>query len=236
MAKLNDKQEMFCNEYLIDLNVGMVVYMVTNKISKKSYIGITTGKLNRRIKNHFSSAKRKDDIKYDKRQNGRKFFNAIRKYPTNSWHISVLDFGKTLEELTNKEIHYIAKHSTFNTGYNETKGGEGRLGMTPWNKGLKGVQTGWNKGIKATEESKKRQSEIMMGHKGMSGEKNPMYGKLPKNSRKVIAKYVNTNVVIGIYDSIKKAADQLPISHGSVKKILSGTFSNIKGIKVQYHE
>ena len=50
-----------------------------------------------------------------------------------------------------------------------------KIGITPWNKGKKGLQTAWNKGLtKETSESLKRLSEQR------KGEGNPMYKKARK--------------------------------------------------------
>ena len=60
---------------------------------------------------------------------------------------------------------------------NMTEGGDGSFGLTPWNKGLKGV-------FKHSEKSKIKMSEQRKGK--FSGENNPMFGK--KMSPEVIEK------------------------------------------------
>lgn len=56
-----------------------------------------------------------------------------------------------------------------------------KKGMTPWNKGLKGIMKPWNKGISHTEETKRKIQETKAKRKHLYiklvGELNPMFKK-----------------------------------------------------------
>jgi len=122
-----------------------VIYKATNKINGKSYIGQTIETLNERKAKHISCACLKKDNIY--------FHNTIKKHGKENFIWEVLTECNSLKELNKTEIEMIEKYNTFESGYNLTKGGEGRVGC------------------KHTEESKKKMSEAT------KGENNGMYGK-----------------------------------------------------------
>lgn len=94
---------------------GYKLYLITNKHSDKQYVGITIGSLEKRLKSHFSAARR-----------GRKnaLSNAIRKYGEQSFSIELLrsDAG-SFDELQSQEIDEIAKRNSIKNGYNTAVGG-----------------------------------------------------------------------------------------------------------------
>ncbi len=97
-----------------------IVYKITNKLNGMAYIGQTVKPRLVRWAEHVKAA-----------GNGSEFVihRAIRKYGPETFRVRVL---KRVTEplLYAAEIHFIARHDTFNNGYNMTKGGEG-VTMTP---------------------------------------------------------------------------------------------------------
>lgn len=89
-----------------------IIYKITNKVNSKSYIGQTRYTLEFRWKQHIH----KQDNTY--------FHNAIRKYGADSFTREILE-ECNIEDLNSREIFYIAKFDTFNSGYNLTIGGDG---------------------------------------------------------------------------------------------------------------
>ena len=85
----------------------MIVYKITNKVNKKFYIGVTTGDLKRRLRNHFQKT-------------GKYLSAAIKKYGKKNFIIEQIDSAKSNKELDKKEIQYIKK---LKPHYNLTKGG-----------------------------------------------------------------------------------------------------------------
>lgn len=96
------------------------VYMHTNKINGKKYIGITCQKPSDRWSNGNGY------------KNNPHFWSAIQKYGWNNFEHEILFKDLTKEEASNYEIYYIQKFQTKDTnfGYNMTDGGDGTRGYT----------------------------------------------------------------------------------------------------------
>lgn len=97
---------------------SMVVYLVTNTVNNKKYVGQTQRILSERIREHRRS---KTSVLY----------HAIKKYGWKNFTVEILDECKTVDELNEREIYWI---KTLNTktpnGYNLTDGGVGTTGHT----------------------------------------------------------------------------------------------------------
>lgn len=91
-----------------------VIYKAINKINNKAYIGFAVN-FNKRQNEHQKKAMRGD---------GSYFHAAIKKYGWDNFEWLILKEDATLDD----EIDLIEEHNTFNSGYNLTKGGEGKLG------------------------------------------------------------------------------------------------------------
>lgn len=93
----------------------MVVYVVTNKVNNKKYVGMTIRGLEARKAQHLSDAR-----------NGSEghFHRAIRKYGEDSFEWEVVYAGSSESELFEKEIELIQKLDAYKNGYNMTIGGE----------------------------------------------------------------------------------------------------------------
>jgi len=98
----------------------VLVYKATSP-SGKSYIGITTGILSRRISAHKSRAKNAKKLP---------FYAAINKYGIDSFVWEIIFTTENHKELVEKEISLIKEYNTaIPNGYNVTAGGEGTLGF-----------------------------------------------------------------------------------------------------------
>lgn len=100
----------------------MVIYLATNKIDGKRYVGQTIRSLEDRWKDHC----RVKDNNY--------FHRAIRKYGPENFSLEILDTAESEDELDRKEMFWIEKLDTkFPNGYNLRDGGNvsgrGRLGV-----------------------------------------------------------------------------------------------------------
>ena len=100
-------------------NTKYVIYMHTNTITGKSYIGKTTQGMKRRWQTHLSESKR---CEYHN-----KFHNSVRKYGTDCWDHEVLyvSFEKDDQHLYEIEERLILDWDTFYNGYNSCGGGRG---------------------------------------------------------------------------------------------------------------
>lgn len=100
--------------------MSAIIYLLTNTINGKQYIGQTTVGLEQRWKKHC-----------DKANHGCVYHlhNAIRKYGPEVFIKEILE-ETTIEQINDREIYWIAKMKTKKYGYNMTDGGEGTRGVT----------------------------------------------------------------------------------------------------------
>lgn len=93
------------------------IYLVTNTVNGKQYVGQTTRSLKRRWQFHLRSVR-----------GGSKYalHCAIRKYGAAAFKVEQIDSAETLEELNEKEARYVLQLATLAPGgYNLTTGGDG---------------------------------------------------------------------------------------------------------------
>lgn len=137
-----------------------VIYEVVCSTTGKKYIGQTLQNPTRRFTRHLSNA--------NKKLYNSHFYNAIRKYGSNSFSLNILLKNVPSKYLNHLEKVYIEHYDTYNNGYNSTLGGEG----TSCNKlseehilKLKEVHKGnsYGKGWKPTDEQLER---LRNAHKG----------------------------------------------------------------------
>lgn len=90
------------------------IYMYTNKINGKRYVGQTICRLQKRHRQHLC-------------QHETYFDRALAKYGEENFSLEVLqDNISDVEELNRLEEFYIQKYNTFNNGYNMDRGGNNR--------------------------------------------------------------------------------------------------------------
>ena len=93
------------------------IYLITNTINSKFYIGKTIHSVEQRWKRHVGVARRGSP---------HYFHNAIRKYGADAFVVRVLETVDDPGVLNDREIHWIA---TLEPDYNLTTGGEGVPGF-----------------------------------------------------------------------------------------------------------
>jgi group I intron endonuclease len=93
------------------------IYLITNLVTGKKYIGCTTVSLKRRWAQHLSSARKGSSMAIHR---------AIRKYGVGNFEIKCLEVVATREAMLAAEVSLIYSHGcTAPNGYNLTNGGEG---------------------------------------------------------------------------------------------------------------
>lgn len=101
----------------------MIVYLATNLINNKKYVGYTTKKLSERIKTHYYKSNSKKNKHY--------FYLlpiAIRKYGLKNFKWDILYECDNLVKTLEMEIYYIKTLNTISpNGYNLTEGGNGGI-------------------------------------------------------------------------------------------------------------
>lgn len=94
------------------------IYVITNDINGKQYVGKTTDTLEGRFSDHC-----KDSVL--KHCKGRPLYCAMNKYGKEHFHIAKLEECE-LNILPQREQYWISKLDTYHNGYNATLGGEGK--------------------------------------------------------------------------------------------------------------
>ena len=93
---------------------SMVIYLITNRINGKKYVGQTVRMLKDRMYQHLNG-----DLYIDL---------AIKKYGIENFTVEILDECKTLDELNEREQYRIAELGTLHpNGYNMTTGGSNAI-------------------------------------------------------------------------------------------------------------
>ena len=95
------------------------IYVITNKINNKQYVGKTTDTIEHRWKRHLIDSKKRTCEK-------RPLYNAINKYGFENFTINILE-ECSINDLSDKEQYWINKLDTYKNGYNATQGGDGKI-------------------------------------------------------------------------------------------------------------
>jgi hypothetical protein len=95
-----------------------IIYLITNTVNNKKYVGLTVQTLERRWKYH------KEQAKANHIKNSESLHSAIRKFGSESFIVEQIDSGTTKRDLEKKEILWIKKiNSIVPFGYNISTGG-----------------------------------------------------------------------------------------------------------------
>jgi group I intron endonuclease len=152
------------------------IYVLTNKINGKKYVGQTSRSFDFRLKKHLSCARNKNKLKISR---------AINKYGIDNFEKYIYECQE--EDLDYLETEMIKILDSINNGYNlETGGSKNKHHSEETKKKMsiskKGAPNGWL-GKHHSKETRKKQSEAHEGNKNsmygvsLAGEKNGMYGK-----------------------------------------------------------
>jgi group I intron endonuclease len=189
----------------------MVIYLVTNRLDGKQYIGQTIQSLKKRWAVHYAP---KSECPY--------LHNAIQKYGKENFSVEEIATYSNLEDLNNAEEYYIQWYNTLApNGYNISLGGANSGKMNEETKQKISIAT---KGKKKSPEMRAKLSASKMGAK------HNMFGKPARNRQSI--KCIETGI---IYQSQRQLAKELNCSEAQVSKAFKNNYTlyGVKYIKVQ---
>lgn len=222
----------------------MVIYLITNQINGKQYIGQTVRDPELRWNEH------------NKYKINTTISNALKKYGIENFHFEVIDESASdIDELNDLEEFYISFYNTFKgRGYNMTSGGEGftiseetkkkmsdsRRGVIKSNSHKKKISES-HKGKTFSTESKQKMSEsgkvkifskshkqnISNAHKGKSG-------MLGHASKKVVQIDKITGKEIACWFSTNEVSKILNIQQSNISKCCNGKYKSAGGYIWRY--
>lgn len=210
-----------------DISRPAIVYIVTNKVNGKRYIGVTSGPLRRRIREHFCHAQ--------KQRNNGAFYRAIRKYGKDCFEWSVLVECENCTLALSEEIRLIKE---MEPEYNSTLGGDGRLGGYLTDEGRlaislfhKGKQ--WGLGRTLSEESKS-----LIREKNLTPEAKERWSKSSHLGPKSMAKKVQCIDDGALFESASAAARVYGVSRSALIELCLGKNyrKSVGGMRFRYVE
>ena len=96
------------------------VYLITNLVNDKKYVGITHNTIEHRFQEHLAKSRCKNS--------DWKLHRAIRKYGQDNFKLELLEDNVSKENIEERENYYINLYDSLNHGYNMTVGGAGISG------------------------------------------------------------------------------------------------------------
>jgi group I intron endonuclease len=126
------------------------IYCFTNKVNGKQYVGLSVD-IAKRYANHIGA----------RSPRGSAMFLPIRKYGIEAFTFEVLEECDAAD-LNEREIYWIAKLDSYNTGYNRTTGGEGTSGFKVSDK-TKAKHAAAKRGKKASTKTKAKMAASHTG-------------------------------------------------------------------------
>ena len=133
------------------------VYLITNKINNKKYVGITKKGVENRVKQHFNIKPSKRGLTRLKR--------AIVKYGVSNFVYETLETDIPDDKAEERERYYIAFYNSYKKGYNCTIGGGGTVGYVFTDEVKQKMSKSWCYEKIITPERNQKLSESLKGRK-----------------------------------------------------------------------
>ena len=203
------------------------IYRIWNDINGKDYIGKTLNTIENRWKEHCRDYKRSRCEKLP-------LYEAMNKYGIEHFHIEQIEECSS-DLLSEREIYWIEQYGSFVSGYNATRGGDGKFYVdvdiicSLWREGNNIAQiheiTGYDK------------QTISIHLKNSNVSSDEIENRRQEQQRKVVLQLdKNTNEIINIFPSIKAAARSINKNHYHISDVCNGKRKTAYGYKWKFQE
>jgi len=192
----------------------MIVYLITNKITGKKYVGQTVGSLLDRWKSHCN-----------KKSFCRRLKHSIEKHGSENFEIKVLVRCDSIEEMNHREAYYIRLFSTLvPNGYNLKTGGSNSLASAE----TKAKMSVSQKGIKKprSEEHARKLGLTKLGTRQSQEEKD--------KRAKSLFNPVEVPELGIIFESCGHASKALGTHNHVIRSVISGIMAHWKGLTFKH--
>lgn len=208
------------------------IYKITNKVNGKIYIGKTLKTIEGRWKDHVEDYQRP---RFEKRP----LYSAMKKYGVENFSVEEVEECSS-EILSEREIYWIDFYDSFRSGYNATKGGDGKpfideqeiLKLWKDGKSLKDI-------AEVIGHSRAQTSQLLRNNGILSEDI------IKRGYKSVKMIDINANQVLAIFPSTREAARYLikelklsPSNEGGISSHISeacrGKRKTCQGYKWQY--
>ncbi len=204
------------------------IYVITNLINSKKYVGKTDFTVEERWQEHCRDSKKE-------RCNKRPLYDAFNKYGIENFKIEEIEYIEDNSKLSEREIYWINELQTYGrNGYNATKGGDGKI-LYDHNEILELYQMGYS----VPQVSKKIGCDSSVVLKVLKAN-----GIKSRGKSKMIEQYDLAGNYIQTFDSSNEVRDWL-IKNGltkskesgwNVTKCCSGKRKHLYGYKWKYKD
>lgn len=203
------------------------VYKITNTITNKIYIGITTQGSGTRFRHHVYEARSGEPSPIHK---------SMAKYGEDKFKLEIIDFADTSDELKEKEKYWIAFYNSTDSsiGYNLTKGGDGTFGRTHSEETKEKIRQAAI-GRKASDETRKRMSESRKG-KFTDRAKEHLAKIISMGKRPVIVYAIENDEekIIQTFPSVIECAAHYDISRDTIRNAIKKRNGYVKKVGLYF--
>lgn len=190
------------------------IYVITNQINGKQYIGKTNDSIEKRWKEHIHDSKRRNLIEK------RPLYSAMNKYGIENFTVEQIE-ECPYETANEREQYWIKKLDTYSNGYNATIGGDGKILYDYKEIANDYLELGT---VRATaryvgcDTDTVRKACVNCGIKILT----PQEHMKKTKSKPVVMIDKTTNEIIQTFPSMMEANRQTGISHGSISRVCHG--------------
>ena len=188
------------------------IYLVTNKINGKQYVGKTKFDINTRWIQHKSEAKRLKPNVY--------FVRALNKYGCDNFTVKEIEQCPD-DLLFEREKYYIKQYDTYNNGYNSTLGGEGNHKYE-----TDDILSLWNDGFTASEIADTMGScvdticlTLKANEITTTKIRSRAQSKISQYKKKAILQYSLDGILLNKFSCIQEAVQQTGYSETSIRDV-----------------